>query len=64
MVALAVQPRALGAEVRVCAPPDEEFTELPVDIGLQRALFARVPDAVHHGCAGTTTTAARAAGGG
>ena len=28
MVALAVQLRALGAEVRVCAPPDEEFTEL------------------------------------
>ena len=24
-VALAVQLRALGAEVRVCAPPDEEF---------------------------------------
>ncbi|MFW3171278.1 glycosyltransferase [Geodermatophilus sp. CPCC 206100] len=28
MVALAVQLQALGAEVRMCAPPDEEFTEL------------------------------------
>ena len=27
-VALAVQLRALGAEVRMCAPPDEEFAEL------------------------------------
>jgi vancomycin aglycone glucosyltransferase len=27
LVALAVQLRALGAEVRVCAPPDEEFAE-------------------------------------
>jgi vancomycin aglycone glucosyltransferase len=28
MVGLAVQSRALGAEIRVCAPPDEEFAEL------------------------------------
>ncbi|MGA9692676.1 MAG: glycosyltransferase, partial [Pseudonocardiaceae bacterium] len=28
MVGLAVRLRALGAEVRVCAPPDEEFAEL------------------------------------
>jgi len=28
MVALAVQLRALGAQVRMCAPPDKEFTEL------------------------------------
>jgi vancomycin aglycone glucosyltransferase len=28
LVALAVQLQALGAEVRMCAPPDEEFTEL------------------------------------
>lgn len=27
LVGLAVQLRALGAEVRVCAPPDEEFAE-------------------------------------
>jgi vancomycin aglycone glucosyltransferase len=27
LVGLAVQSRALGAEVRVCAPPDKEFTE-------------------------------------
>ena len=29
MVAPAVRLRALGAEVRVCAPPDEEFAEQP-----------------------------------
>ena len=34
MVALAVQLRALGAEVRVCAPPDEEFTELLARAGV------------------------------
>jgi vancomycin aglycone glucosyltransferase len=28
MVGLAVQSRALGAEIPVCAPPDEEFAEL------------------------------------
>ena len=28
LVALAVQVRALGADVRMCAPPDQEFTEL------------------------------------
>jgi vancomycin aglycone glucosyltransferase len=27
LVALAVQLRALGAEVRVCAPPDEDFAQ-------------------------------------
>ncbi|MFG2557386.1 hypothetical protein [Streptomyces sp. NPDC048496] len=26
--------RALGAEVRVCAPPDEEFAELPAAAGV------------------------------
>ena len=34
MVALAVQLRALGAEVRVCAPPDEEFAELLTGVGV------------------------------
>ncbi len=33
MVGLAVQLRALGAEVRVCAPPDEEFAELLARVG-------------------------------
>lgn len=32
MVALAVRLRELGAEVRVCAPPDEEFAQLLVEI--------------------------------
>ena len=34
MVGLAVQLRALGAEVRVCAPPEEEFTELLARVGM------------------------------
>ena len=34
MVGLAVRLRALGAEVRVCAPPDEEFAELLAGVGL------------------------------
>jgi vancomycin aglycone glucosyltransferase len=31
---LAVQLRALGAEVRVCAPPEEEFAERLADVGV------------------------------
>ena len=34
LVALAVQLRALGAEVRVCAPPDEEFAERLTGVGV------------------------------
>ncbi|MEA2783541.1 MAG: vancomycin aglycone glucosyltransferase, partial [Rhodospirillaceae bacterium] len=34
LVALAAQLRALGAEVRVCAPPDEEFAELLAGVGV------------------------------
>jgi vancomycin aglycone glucosyltransferase len=34
LVGLAVQLRALGAEVRVCAPPEEEFTELLARVGM------------------------------
>ena len=34
VVALAVQLLALGAEVRVCAPPEEEFTELLARVGM------------------------------
>jgi vancomycin aglycone glucosyltransferase len=41
MVALAVQLRALGAELRVCAPPDEEFTGLPARVGMPLVPFAR-----------------------
>ncbi|MFC9242738.1 glycosyltransferase [Streptomyces sp. NPDC057136] len=35
LVALAVQVRALGAEVRVCAPPDKEFAELLAGVGVE-----------------------------
>ncbi len=34
LVGLAVQLRELGAEVRVCAPPDEEFVSLLARVGL------------------------------
>lgn len=35
LAGLAVQLRTLGAEVRVCAPPEEEFRELLARVGLQ-----------------------------
>ncbi len=34
LVGLAVRLRALGAEVRVCAPPDEDFAELLARVGV------------------------------
>ncbi|MEU0830605.1 hypothetical protein [Streptomyces sp. NPDC005969] len=34
MVGLAVRLRELGAQVRVCAPPDGEFAELPARVGV------------------------------
>jgi vancomycin aglycone glucosyltransferase len=34
LVALAVRLRALGAQVRVCAPPDEDFAERLADVGV------------------------------
>ncbi|MFF3325020.1 glycosyltransferase [Streptomyces sp. NPDC002889] len=41
VVGLAVQLRALGAEVRVCAPPDEEFTRLLAGVGVPLVPFGR-----------------------
>jgi hypothetical protein len=41
VVALAVQLRALGAEVRVCAPPDAEFTELLAGVGVPLVPFGQ-----------------------
>jgi vancomycin aglycone glucosyltransferase len=41
MVGLAVQLRALGAEVRVCAPPDEEFAELLAGVGVPLVPFGQ-----------------------
>ncbi|OLZ65364.1 glycosyl transferase [Streptomyces sp. IMTB 2501] len=35
LVALAVRLRELGAEVRVCAPPDEEFATLLAGVGME-----------------------------
>ncbi|WP_333742862.1 glycosyltransferase [Streptomyces ardesiacus] len=35
LVALAVRLRALGAEVRMCAPPDEEFAERLAGVGVR-----------------------------
>lgn len=39
LAALGVQLRALGAEARVCAPPDEEFAELLAGVGLPLVPF-------------------------
>jgi vancomycin aglycone glucosyltransferase len=41
MVALAVRLRELGAEVRVCAPPDEEFVELLAGVDVPLVPFGR-----------------------
>ena len=41
LVALAVQLRALGADVRMCAPPDEDFTELLAREGVSPVMFDR-----------------------
>lgn len=35
LVALAVQLRALGADVRMCTPPDEEFTDRLAGLGIE-----------------------------
>ena len=34
LVGRAVQVRALGAEVQVCAPPDQEFADLLAGVGV------------------------------
>ncbi|NXY93884.1 glycosyltransferase family 1 protein [Streptomyces sp. BR123] len=39
--ALAAQLRKLGAEVRVCAPPDEEFAQLLAGVGVEHVPFGR-----------------------
>lgn len=41
MVALAVQLRAIGAEPRVCAPPDDEFAELLARAGIPHVPFGQ-----------------------
>ena len=41
MVACAVQLQAQGAEVRVCAPPDEEFASLLAGVGVPMVPFDR-----------------------
>jgi vancomycin aglycone glucosyltransferase len=41
MVALAVALRALGADVRLCAPPDEEFRQLLARAGVPLVPFGR-----------------------
>jgi len=41
LVALAVRLRALGAEVRVCAPPDEDFAQRLAGVGVPLVPFGR-----------------------
>ena len=41
LVALAVHLRELGAEVRMCAPPDEEFAALLAGTGVEQVAFGQ-----------------------
>ncbi|MFD9220731.1 glycosyltransferase [Streptomyces sp. NPDC060064] len=41
LVGLAVRLRELGAEVRVCAPPDEEFAKLLAGVGVELVPFGQ-----------------------
>ncbi|MFI7414081.1 glycosyltransferase [Streptomyces sp. NPDC049627] len=41
LAGLAVALRALGAQVRVCAPPDEEFAQLLAGVGVPHVPFGR-----------------------
>lgn len=41
LVGLAVQLRALGAEVRVCAPPDEDFAQRLAGVGVPMVPFGQ-----------------------
>ena len=72
LVGLAAALRALGAPVRVCASPDEDFAQRLPGVGVtlvhcfvvgevnHQALFPRMAAVVHHGGVGTTTAATRA----
>ncbi|WP_408058097.1 glycosyltransferase [Streptomyces clavifer] len=44
LVALAVRLRALGAEVRVCAPPDEESAQRPAGVGVPLVVVPQPAD--------------------
>lgn len=41
LAALAAQLRELGAQVRVCAPPDEEFAQVLAGVGVEHVPFGR-----------------------
>lgn len=49
MVALAVRLRALGAEVRMCAPPDQEFARLLAGVGVPMVPLGRPVRPLMHG---------------
>ena len=51
LVGLAVQLQALGAEVRVCAPPDEEFAERLAGVGVPLVPFGESVRAMATGTA-------------
>jgi vancomycin aglycone glucosyltransferase len=46
LVALAVRLRALGAQARVCAPPDEDFAQRLAGVGVPMTPFGRSARAV------------------
>ena len=62
VVGLAVQLRALGAEVRVCAPPDEEFAELLAGVGVPLVPFGQSVRALVTGATPSAAAGAPARG--
>ena len=51
LVALAVRLRALGAQVRVCAPPDQEFTDMLAGVGVPLVPLGEPVRPTMHGAA-------------
>ncbi|WP_031160432.1 glycosyltransferase [Streptosporangium roseum] len=61
VVGLAVRLRELGAEVRVCAPPDEEFAERLAGVGVPLVPIGRSARALTTGAPPPSSLPQRAA---